>query len=165
MRSTGEVMGHASSFGHAFAKAQAAADMILPLSGVVLISVNDFDKSAASRLALDLHRMGFTILATVGTAAYFERIGIPATVVKKVSEGTPNILDLLRDGQIQMIINTPLGGQAHIDGMEIRTAAYRFRVPITTTLSAAAATVQGIRALKQKPLKLRSLQAHYAATK
>ncbi|MBX3066533.1 MAG: carbamoyl-phosphate synthase large subunit [Anaerolineae bacterium] len=163
MRSTGEVMGHASSFGHAFAKAQSAADMTLPLSGAVLISVNDFDKSAISRLALDLHRMGFTILATQGTADYLERVGIPATVVRKVSEGTPNILDDLREGKIQMIINTPLGGQAHIDGMEIRTAAYRYRVPITTTLSAAAATVQGIKALKQKPLKLRSLQAHYAA--
>jgi carbamoyl-phosphate synthase large subunit len=130
----------------------------------VLISVNDLDKSAASRLALDLHRMGFDIVATTGTAAYFERIGIPAQVVNKVSEGTPNVLDLLREGKVQLIINTPLGGQAHIDGMEIRTAAYRFRVPITTTLSAAAATVQGIKALKQKPLRLRSLQAHYAAS-
>ncbi|MBX3085406.1 MAG: carbamoyl-phosphate synthase large subunit [Anaerolineae bacterium] len=163
MRSTGEVMGHASSFGHAFAKAQAAADMILPQSGTVLISVNDFDKSAASRLAMDLHRMGFIIMATQGTADYLARLNIPTKRISKVSEGTPNVLDALRDGEIQLIINTPLGGQAHVDGALIRTAAYRFRVPITTTLSAAAATVQGIKALKHKPFKVRSLQAHYAA--
>jgi carbamoyl-phosphate synthase large subunit len=165
MRSTGEVMGHASSFGHAFAKAQAAADMVLPEKGTVLISVNDFDKSAASRLAMDLHRMGFTIMATQGTADYLARLNIPIKRINKVSEGTPNVLDALRDGEIQLIINTPLGGQAHADGVLIRTAAYRFRVPITTTLSAAAATVQGIKALKHKPFKVRSLQAHYAANR
>jgi carbamoyl-phosphate synthase large subunit len=162
MRSTGEVMGHASSFGHAFAKAQAAADMQLPQHGAVLISVNDFDKSAASRLAIDLHRMGFNILATDGTAAYLERLDIPVERIRKVSEGTPNVLDALRAGEIQLIINTPLGGQSREDGIHIRAAAYRFRVPITTTLSAAAATVQGIKALKHKPFRVKSLQAHHA---
>jgi carbamoyl-phosphate synthase large subunit len=162
MRSTGEVMGHASTFGHAFAKAQAAADMLLPLHGAVLITVNDFDKSAASRLALDLHRLGFALLATRGTALYLERTGLPVTVVNKVSEGAPNVLDLIRAGQIQLILETTLGSQSHIDGTLIRNAAYQYRVPITTTLSAAAATVQGIKALRQKPLRLRSLQAHYA---
>jgi carbamoyl-phosphate synthase large subunit len=161
MRSTGEVMGHASSFGHAFAKAQAAADMQLPQQGAVLISVNDFDKGAVGRLALDLHRMGFTILATEGTAAYLERLAIPVERIRKVSEGSPNALDALKDGRLNLIINTPLGGQSREDGYHIRSAAYRYRVPITTTLSAAAATVQGIKALRSKPVRVRSLQAHH----
>jgi carbamoyl-phosphate synthase large subunit len=165
MRSTGEVMGHASSFGHAFAKAQSAADMALPQGGTVLITVNDYDKSAASKLARDLHSMGFTILATEGTAQFFERVGIPVKRVNKVREGSPNVLDAMRSGEIQLIINTPFGSASRNDGAEIRTAAHRYRIPITTTLSAAAATVQGIQALRRKRLKVRSLQAHYQATR
>jgi carbamoyl-phosphate synthase large subunit len=161
MRSTGEVMGHASSFGHAFAKAQIAADMPLPLSGTVFISVNDFDKSAAGKLARDLHRMGFSLVATAGTAQFVEKLGLPVERIRKVSEGTPNVVDAIREGKIQLIINTPLGGQAHDDGMALRSAAHVYRVPITTTLSAAQATVQGIRALREKPLKVRSLQMHH----
>jgi carbamoyl-phosphate synthase large subunit len=162
MRSTGEVMGHASSFGHAFAKAQIAADMPLPLSGTVFISVNDFDKSAAGKLARDLHRMGFSLVATNGTAQFLEKLGLPVERIRKVSEGTPNAVDAIREGKVQLIINTPLGGQAHDDGMALRSAAHVYRVPITTTLSAAQATVQGIRALREKPLKVRSLQVHHA---
>jgi len=161
MRSTGEVMGHASSFGHAFAKAQIAADTLLPTSGTVLITVNDLDKSAAAKLARDLVRMGFKIAATVGTAQFFEKAGIPVTAVPKVSEQSTAILDALRDGTIHLIINTSRGGQSHEDGIALRNAAARYRVPIMTTLSAAAAGVQGIAALRQKPLKVRSLQAHY----
>ncbi|MCC7209426.1 MAG: carbamoyl-phosphate synthase large subunit [Anaerolineae bacterium] len=163
MRSTGEVMGHASSFGHAFAKAEIAAEMALPLDGAVLITVNDFDKSAAAKLARDLWRLGFTIAATEGTARFFERAGLPVQRVRKLSEGSTEIVDAIRDGQIRMVINTSLGGQAHRDGMAIRNAAYQYRVPIITTLSAAAASVQGIAALKKKPLRARSLQAHYRA--
>lgn len=162
MRSTGEVMGHASSFGHAFAKAQSAADMSLPLTGAALITVNDFDKSAAARIARDLHRMGFTIIATKGTASYFGKIGIPVETVRKVSEGSNEILDWIREGRIQLVINTSYGGRSHDDGIAIRNAAYRYRVPITTTLSAAAAAVMGITALRRKPLRVRSLQAHHA---
>src|SRR5581483_614706 len=165
MRSTGEVMGHASSFGHAFAKAQIAADMPLPLSGTVFISVNDFDKSAAGKLARDLHRMGFSLVATAGTAQFLEKLGLPVERIRKVSEGTPNVVDAIREGKIQLIINTPLGGQAHDDGMALRSAAHVHRVPITTTLSAAQATVQGIRALREKPLKVRSLQTHHRIRK
>ena len=163
MRSTGEVMGHASSFGHAFAKAQMAAEMALPLEGSVLITVNDFDKSAAARLARDLHRMGFALLATEGTARFLEKARLPVRQVCKVSEGSSEILDLIRGGSVQLIINTSLGGQSHRDGIAIRTAAYQYRIPIITTLSAAAASVQGIAALRRKPLKVRSLQAHHRA--
>ncbi len=161
MRSTGEVMGHASSFGHAFAKAQIEADMTLPMSGTVFISVNDFDKSAASKMARDLHQMGFSIIATQGTADYLERIGLVVERVKKVSEGTPNTVDAIREGKIQLVINTPLGSMAHDDSVLIRSAAHQYRVPITTTLSAAQATVQGIRAMLKTPLSVKSLQAHH----
>lgn len=161
MRSTGEVMGHASSFGHAFAKAQAAADMILPVGGGVLISVNDYDKSAAGRLAQELHRMGFALYASAGTAAFLERLGLPVQLMESNTEA----LAAMKAGSIQLIMNTTLGGKAFSEGRELRAAAYQLRIPITTTLSAAAATVQGIKALRQKPLKLRSLQAHYSAQK
>lgn len=161
MRSTGEVMGHASSFGHAFAKSQSAADMALPSGGAVLITVNDFDKSAAAKIARDLHGMGFKLIATEGTAHFLQRANLPVTPIAKVSEGSTAILDALRDGKIHLVINTSLGGQAHDDGRSIRNAAAKYRVPIVTTLSAAQATVQGIQALRKKPLKVRSLQEHY----
>jgi carbamoyl-phosphate synthase large subunit len=164
MRSTGEVMGHASSFGHAFAKAQSAADMTLPLNGTVFISVNDYDKSAAGKLARDLRQMGFSLVATEGTAEFLEKLGLPVERIRKVSEGTPNVVDAIRDGKIQLIIHTPLGGRSYADGKALRSAAHLYRVPITTTLSAAQATIQGIRALRQKPLKVRSLQVHHRRT-
>ena len=165
MRSTGEVMGHASRFGHAFAKAQMAAGVSLPTEGTVLISVNQFDKGAVLKIARDLHQLGFKILATAGTAQWLQAVGLPVTVINKVSQGSPHILDAIRAGQINLIINTPRGGQAHYDGSLIRGAAYMMGIPIVTTLSAAAATVQGIRALREKPLRVCSLQTHYAAAR
>jgi len=115
MRSTGEVMGHAARFGHAFAKAQIAAGNRLPLEGAVFLSVNDFDKSAVLKLARDLQRMGFRLLATHGTAEFCTRAGLNVLPVHKVSEGSPNVVDLLRSGEIDLIINTPLGSVAHGD--------------------------------------------------
>ncbi len=162
MRSTGEVMGHASSFGHAFAKAEMAANSHLPQGGTVFISVNNYDKGAALKIARDLHQLGFVLLATAGTAQFFESVGLPVSVINKVSEGSPNVVDAIRAGDIDLIINTPRGGQAHYDGALIRGTAHLYGVPILTTLSAAQATVQGIRALRQKPLKVRSLQVHHA---
>jgi carbamoyl-phosphate synthase large subunit len=162
MRSTGEVMGHASSFGHAFIKSQIAASSTLPQSGTVLISVNDFDKGAAVKIARDLHQLGFKLLATSGTAQMLALVGLPVQVINKVSEGAPHILDALRQGDIDLIITTPHGKQAHLDGALLRSAAYQYGVPILTTLSAAMAAVQGIRALRDKPLSVRSLQAHHA---
>ncbi len=165
MRSTGEVMGHASNFGHAFAKAEMAANTSLPQSGTVFISVNPFDRGAVTKIARDLVALGFAIIATRGTAEYLREINLPVETVNKVSEGSPNIVDLVRAGKVDLIINTPRGGQAHYDGGLIRGMAHLYGVPIITTMSAASATVQGIRALRQKPLRARSLQAHHNLTK
>jgi carbamoyl-phosphate synthase large subunit len=161
MRSTGEVMGHASTFGHAFIKAQMATNVSLPSSGTAFISVNDFDKGAVAKIARDLHLMGFSLVATKGTARWLEMVGLPVQPVNKVAEGSPHIVDLMREDKIDLVINTPLGGQAHDDGGLIRGTAHLLGIPIVTTMSAAMATVQGIRALKEKPLKVRSLQAHH----
>ena len=161
MRSTGEVMGHAARFGHAFAKAQIAAGTILPQSGTVFISVNDFDKGAALKIARDLRNLGFKIAATHGTAAMLRRIGVPVQSINKVSEGSPHIVQAIEAGEISLIINTPLGPSAHSDGFAIRVAATHMGAPLLTTLSAAAAAVNGIKALSQKSLTVRSLQEHH----
>ncbi|BCY17434.1 carbamoyl-phosphate synthase (glutamine-hydrolyzing) [Leptolinea sp. HRD-7] len=161
MRSTGEVMGHAAHFGHAFAKSQIAAGTGLPENGTVLISVNDYDKSAGLKLARDLYRMGFELMATPGTAAFLEKVGLPVIKVNKMSEGSPHTVDYIRNGRVQLIINTPLGPQSHSDGAEIRAAAVTMNVPLLTTLSAAAAAVAAIKAVRQKELRYRSLQDHF----
>lgn len=161
MRSTGEVMGHASSFGHAFAKAEMAANTKLPLEGTVFISVNNYDKGAVMKVARDLHQLGFKLVATEGTAAALQSVGLPVEVINKVSDGSPHIVDAVRAGEINLIINTPRGGRAHDDGALIRGTAHLLGVPIVTTMSAASAIVQGIRALRQKPLRARSLQVHH----
>jgi carbamoyl-phosphate synthase large subunit len=163
MRSTGEVMGHASRFGHAFAKSQIAAGMALPQSGGALISVNDYDKSAGMKVARDLHRMGFTLYATSGTADFFRRVGLPVESVNKFAEGSPHTVDLIRDGKVQLVVNTPLGSHAHSDGAEIRSAAIAMNVPLLTTLSAAMAAVAAIQALRKNELKYRSLQSHFGS--
>jgi len=161
MKSTGEVMGHASHFGHAFVKAEMAAGTPLPVSGAALVTVNDFDKGAVLKIARDLHRLGFTLCATPGTGEWLSRAGLPVTVVKKVSEGHPNIQDMVERGELQLIINTPLGARAHDDSRAMRAAAVLHNVPLLTTLSAAAAAVNGITALKAKDLSVRSLQRHF----
>lgn len=161
MRSTGEVMGHASSFGHAFAKSQIEAGMALPLKGAALISVNDFDKGAALKIARDLSRMGFDIICTTGTAEYFERTGLPVTRALKMSEGHPNVVDWILSGRCHLVINTPLGSSSHSDGAQMRVAAARRGTPILTTLSAAAAAVAAIRSLQNRQLSYRSLQDHF----
>jgi len=161
MRSTGEVMGHASHFGHAFAKAEMAAGSRLPLSGTVLLSVNDFDKSNILKIGRDLINMGFRLVATHGTAEWLARVNLPVEPINKVREGSPHVVDAIRAGQIDLIVNTPLGRGAHADGMAIRVAATQYDVPLITTLSAAQAAVNGIRALRAKELKVRSLQEHH----
>ncbi|MEW5719901.1 MAG: carbamoyl-phosphate synthase large subunit, partial [Chloroflexota bacterium] len=161
MRSTGEVMGHASHFGHAFAKAEMAAGDALPLSGAALLSVNDFDKGAIVKIARDLHHLGFRLLATRGTAEWLTKIGMPVERVNKVSEGSPHVADLIRAAQVQLIVNTPLGANAISDGAAIRAAAIAQGVPLLTTLSAAQAAVSGIRAMREKSLKFRALQEHH----
>ena len=161
MRSTGEVMGHADNFGHAFVKAQMSTNTPLPTSGTVFISVNDRDKGTVMKLARELHEMGFDLAATSGTANALELVGLPVKRVNKVSEGSPHIVDMMRDEEINLIINTPLGSQSHTDGQLIRSTAQQAQVPIITTMSAAAASVQGIRSLQKQPLSVRSLQTYH----
>ncbi len=171
MRSTGEVMGHAQNFGHAFAKSQLGADYRLPTDGGVLITVNDYDKGAALKLARDFSRMGFDLYATSGTAALIQRVGLPVDVLSKAAtaeashhsedNGAYTTLDAMRDGKIGLIINTPLGPHSRADGQRIRTLATRMEIPLITTLSAAQAAVNGIRAMMAAELSVRSLQAHY----
>jgi carbamoyl-phosphate synthase large subunit len=161
MRSTGEVMGHAAHFGHAFAKAQMAAGTNLPISGGALLTVNDYDKSAALKLGRDLHRMGFKLYATGGTAVFLERTGLPVTTVQKAFQPGITTVDVISDGTVNLIINTPLGQQAYADQQAMYAAAIRHGVPLMTTLSAAQAAVNGIKALRDKELSVRSLQRHY----
>ncbi len=161
MRSTGEVMGHASSFGHAFAKSQLAVYTSLPQSGTVFISVNLFDKGVVGKIARDFHQLGFQLIATEGTADWLKRFDLPVEVINKVSEGSPHVAEAIQQGKIELIINTPRGGQAHSDGNLIRNTAHQYDIPIVTTLSAATAMLQAIKRLREKPLSVRSLQAHH----
>jgi carbamoyl-phosphate synthase large subunit len=161
MRSTGEVMGHASRFGHAVAKAMLAAGNRLPEEGAVLLTVNDYDKSGAIRIARDLHRMGFGIYATGGTADAIARVGVPVMRVAKAGQGGRTTVDVIAAGEVQLVINTPLGQQAHRDQQAMYAAAIAHRVPLITTLSAARAAVGGIRALRDRALRVRPLQEHH----
>jgi carbamoylphosphate synthase large subunit len=162
MRSTGEVMGHAASFGHAFAKAEMGAGQRVPLSGAALLTVNDFDKGAIVRIARDLVRLGFKIYATRGTGAWLARVGIPVEIVSKASEGGAGTVDLIASGRVDLVVNTPLGQRAYADAQALRSAAIRHGVMLVTTLTGAAATVSAIRALQAKELRVRSLQEHHA---
>ena len=143
-------MGIADSFGMAFAKAQISADGALPLEGAIFVTVNDHDKANLVPIARRFHGLGFRILATEGTARYLRARGIPAERVLKVHEGRPNAIDLLVSGQIQLLINTPLGKLTQQDDYAIRRAALQHRVPYTTTLSAASAACDAIIALRSR---------------
>jgi carbamoyl-phosphate synthase large subunit len=156
------VMGHASRFGHAFAKSQIAAGTGLPHRGAVLISVNEYDKSGGLKFARDMHRMGFKLYATPGTAYMINNAGLPVEVVEKAQT---QIVDLIHAGKIQLVLNTPLGPHAHSDGAAIRSAAIAMNVPLLTTLSAAMAAISAIQAMSKKELKYRSLQSHFANPK
>jgi carbamoyl-phosphate synthase large subunit len=159
MKSTGEVMGVAKSFGQAFAKAQLAAGQRLPRKGSIFLSVSDHDKRHCGPLAKELHALGFRLIATRGTAAALEAAGVPAEPVYKVNEGRPNIVDLVKTGKVDMIINTPLGRESFYDEKSIRRAAIRYNIPCITTLSAANAAARGIRALVEQTLEVSPLQS------
>ena len=158
MRSTGEVMGISDSFGSAFAKAQLAASNGLPLSGVILVTVNDSDKANVTPIALRFHEMGFSLRATSGTAKYLRGRGIPVTSVLKVHEGRPNCMDMIVNGEVQLLINTPYGKHAQRDDYTLRQAAIRHHIAYTTTLSAASAASDAILSLKSRKQSVRSLQ-------
>ncbi len=162
MRSTGEVMGIADSFGMAFAKAQISVDGALPLSGSIFVTVNDHDKANVVPIVRRFHGLGFRVFATEGTARYLRARGVPAERVLKVHEGRPNAIDLLVSGQIQLLINTPLGKLSQQDDYAIRQAALQHRVPYTTTLSGASAASDAIIALKSRAGEVRPLQEWHA---
>jgi len=165
MRSTGEVMGMAETFGIAFAKAQLAAGVELPSSGKVFLSVNDNDKDNLVPIARSFIEMGFDLIATSGTRRFLQARHLPAEVVFKVGEGRPNVVDHIKSGGIDLIINTPLGRRSHYDEKAIRRSATREIVPCITTLSGAAAVVNAIRELRRRPVGARSLQEYYGATR
>ncbi len=158
MKSTGEVMGISSDFGIAFAKSQQAAGYHIPTSGTVFVSVNDFDKPGVLPHARELHEMGLEIVATKGTAEYLNAHGVPAEMVYKVAEGRPNVVDHIKDGRISIVFNTPLGGESFYDDGAIRKSAVLHNVLVVTTLTATAATVQAIRALRERATDVASLQ-------
>ena len=163
MRSTGEVMGFDSTFPLAFAKSQAGAFGGLPLSGTVFVSMADRDKRAITFPIARLHQLGFTILATEGTRRVLTRHGIPSTVVRKKSQGRgedgePTVVDLINDGLVDMVVNTPSGKGARADGYEIRAAAIAADVAIITTTQQLAAAVQAIEALQGGRFEVMSLQ-------
>jgi len=162
MKSTGEVMGIDDDFGLAYAKSQMAAMPPLPLSGNVFISVRDADKPAILDLARGLQKLGFWVYSTSGTASALENAGVPVERLHKLTEGRPNVLDMLKNDAIALIINTPAGPVARQDEVRIRTTALDQRVPVMTTLAAAQATLRALRSLKTKPLGVKSLQEYHA---
>ena len=163
MRSTGEAMGSGASFGEAFAKALLGCGQRLPLSGNAFLSVNDRDKANLVPIARDLAALGFTLLATGGTAAQLLASGLAVTTIYKVNEGRPNAVDYVKNGQIALIVNTPLGKTSFFDEAAIRRAAIVYGVPALTTLSGAAAAVQAIRALRDDVWTVQSLQERAGA--
>jgi carbamoyl-phosphate synthase large subunit len=163
MRSTGEVMGVADEFGPAFAKASYAAGIKLPLTGTAFLTVNDRDKPQLLPSASALVEMGFKLVATGGTASFLKEHGLPCDRVYKVLEGRPNAVDLMKNGEIQLVINTPLGRASYFDEKALRTTATQRGIPLITTLSGGEAMVEAIRALQRGALSVKSLQEIYAA--
>ncbi len=159
MHSTGEVMGIGESFGEAYAKAMTAAGLELPENGTAFISVNEADKGQAVLLARRLSRLGFDLMATIGTAARLREVGLECATVFKVNEGRPNIADHIKQGEIALVINTPLGRTSHYDEQAIRRAALQYNVPCVTTMTGAHALVEalGSRA-NQKEIEVHALQ-------
>ena len=163
MKSTGEVMGIDGDFGWAFAKSQSAAGVALPATGKAFLSVKRADRAAALEIADRLHRLGFLIEATQGTGTYLQENGMHATLVNKVKEGRPHIVDHIKNGEINLVVNT-VGSQAsHVDSAAIRREALQHNVCYFTTIRGARAAIMGIEAIQKKGLTIRSLQEHHSA--
>ena len=160
MRSTGEVMGLDENFGRAFAKSQIGAGVKLPTGGTVFISVKEGDKDLIEAPARDLLAMGFSLVATRGTARALEAKGLPVTTINKVLEGRPHVVDALKNGEINLVFNTTDGTQALADSSSIRRAALTLKVPYYTTLAGAAAVTQAIQALRAGSLEVAPLQSY-----
>jgi carbamoyl-phosphate synthase large subunit len=163
MRSTGEVLGMADDFALAFFKAQQATKSPLPTEGTVLMSVTDRDKAGALEVARRLRASGFSIVATEGTAQFLVENDVPAVRVKKIHEGRPNIADAITNGEIQLVINTPIGKYSKHDDSYIRRAAIREKVPYVTTITAALITAKGIEAYRKRGSDVQSLQSYHEA--
>jgi carbamoyl-phosphate synthase large subunit len=163
MKSTGEVMGIANTFGEAYSKSQSAAFGALPKSGRVFISLSDADKSDAVNPVKELISLGFQVVTTQGTHNFFAQHGIDSVVVRKHSEGKgpngePTSVDLINQGEVNLVINTPLGRGSRQDGWLIRTAAIQRSVPIITTIAGFKAAVSGMSVLKEKSFDINSVQ-------
>ena len=161
MKSTGEVMGIDRDFGIAFAKSQIAAGQILPLSGAVFISVSDKDKSAIAPIAKQLSDLGFTLVSTAGTAEALTQNGLPVKQVLKVSEGRPSVVDLIKNREINLVINTPTGRKPKVDEASIRSIAVQYSIPYITTIAGAHAAVSAIESLLKGELHVMSLQEYH----
>ncbi|MGQ9543983.1 MAG: carbamoyl-phosphate synthase large subunit [Candidatus Bathyarchaeia archaeon] len=165
MKSTGEVMGIDYDFGMAYYKAELAAGMRLPTEGVAFISVKDKDKNKAVPVARSLKNLGFEILATKGTAEYLAKSGIETKLIPKKTEGRPNIVDLIINGDVSLIINTPSGKGPKKEGYDIRRAAVEYNIPYITTMPAALAAVKGIEAIKKGKMTIKPIQEYNAESK
>ncbi|MFA5818463.1 MAG: carbamoyl-phosphate synthase large subunit [Bacteroidales bacterium] len=163
MRSTGEVLGMADSYGMAFFKAQEATQSPLPVNGTVLITIADRDKDRIIETARNFRDMGFKILSTGGTRQFLEKHGIAANLILKVHEGRPNIVDAIKNGEIDLVVNTPAGRLSEYDDSYIRKNAIKYKIPYITTTSAALSSTEGIRERQNGEYKVRSLQDYHAA--
>jgi carbamoyl-phosphate synthase large subunit len=161
MRSTGEVMGIDKDWGLAYAKSQMAAMPALPRGGKVFIGVRDSDKMRVVPVARKFAGLGFELCATAGTAKVLQEAGLTVQLLFKVQEGRPNCLDLIKNGEVQLIINTPAGKTPRVDEVKIRTAAVLHRIPIMTTLAGAKAAALGIETLCEKGLSVEPLQEYH----
>jgi carbamoyl-phosphate synthase large subunit len=161
MKSTGEVMGIDYDFGLAYYKAELAAGMRLPLEGNVLLSVKDADKPKIVKIAKKFMELGFKIFATEGTARYLKQNGIEAELALKVSQGRPNVVDMIINGQIQLIINTPSGKTGKTEGYEIRRTAVEYGVPYITTIPGAIAAAKAIEAIKKGEITVKSIHEYH----
>jgi carbamoyl-phosphate synthase large subunit len=161
MRSTGEVMGIDASFGTAFAKAELAANQRLPLKGTVFVSMSDRDKAPVVPIIKDLIDLGFQIIATDGTRKTLLESGLDVALVLKLHEGRPNVMDSIKNENVQLIINTPSGEEAQADGRLIRRSSLSYKIPIITTIAGARATAAAIRSLQAQALSVKALQDYF----
>jgi carbamoyl-phosphate synthase large subunit len=161
MKSTGEVMGIGENFGIAFAKAQAAAGYELPKSGTVFISVHDGDKYKTLSVAREFLQLGFKLIATSGTARFLKANRIPADHVHKLSEGRPHVVDKIKSGEIQLVVNTSLGKKTTSDSYEIRRSTLIYNIPYATTIAGAQAIAEAVLALQKGDWDVKTLQEYH----
>jgi carbamoyl-phosphate synthase large subunit len=161
MRSIGEVMGVADSFGMAFLKSQYGAGINLPQRGTAFLSINDQDKPNAIKVAQRLHNLGFKLIATRGTQEMLSKAGLPVEMVFKVNEGRPHIVDIIKSRKVDLIVNTPLGKMSYFDEQAIRSAAIQYEVPCITTITGAVAVTSAIQALQFEAIEVQSLQEYH----